>query len=351
MNAAGRRAPSRSHGAAVARDSPALVRSCGHKRLLFVGDSSLQEIMWELIFLTSCGSGRSQVKLSHRKGCIPISQDNLPVKACANQRCVALAENWTTAFASVKSEVGSNRITASASELWSNSSAKAHFRCFSMNACSQSGRAIFDGAQLPFHAEFLWTGSAGILQNGGGLRSSIRSVDWLKYFSEVIGRPEVPLFDAVIFTAGLHDTYRNRRFTNSEERVRAQAMQEYGDALASVLSRLADLAPVRLFLSMERRGAGRWAGPPLTELGSNLHPAVLHRANLELERKRAFGGNWTTVVDATQGVHALTEHCAVHNYNSTHIGYTDTTRCRAFAHCAGTLACSQTVRGGTVECQ
>ena len=75
------------------------------------------------------------------------------------------------------------------------------------------------------------------------------------------GRPKVPLFDAVIFTAGLHDTYRNRRFTNSDERVRAQAMQEYGDALASVLSRLADLAP-------------------------------------------------------------------------------DTTRCRAFAHCAGTLACS-----------
>ena len=349
MNATYRRAPSRRYNdAAVTRGLPPLVRSCTRKRLLFVGDSSLQELMWELIFLTSCRGDRLQDELSHRKGCLPIGQDNLPVKACANQRCLALAQNWTTA--SVKSPAHRNRTTVSASVLWSSSSAKAHFRCFSMNACSHSGRAIFEGAQLPFHAEFLWSGNAGILQNGGGLTSSIQSVDWLDYFSEVTGRDKAPLFDAVIFTAGLHDTYRNRKFTSSDGRVRAQAMQGYGDALADVLARLANLAPVRLFLSMEQRGAGRWAGPPLTELGSHLHPAVLHRANVELERRRAFGRKWTTVVDATQGVHALTEHCAVHKYNRTHIGYNDTTRCRAFAKCVGMLACSSTKGGATIKC-
>ena len=349
MNAACHCAPSRPHDAAVARSSPALVRSCTRKRLLFVGDSSLQELMWELIFLTSCGGDRLQDDLSHRKSCIPISQDNLPVKACANQRCVGLAQNWTIASASVKSKAHRSRTTASTSVLWSSSSAKAHFRCFSMNACSHSGRAIFEGAQLPFHAEFLWSGNAGVLQKGGGLSSSIRSVHWLEYFSEVTGRDKAPLFDAVIFTAGLHDSYR-RKFTSSDERVRAQAMQEYDDTLADVLARLASLAPVRLFLSMERRGAGRWARPPLSELGSSVHPAVLHRANVELERRRAFGGKWTTVVDATQGVHGLTEHCAVHKYNSTHIGYNDTTRCRAFANCVGMLACSHTEQGATVQC-
>ena len=159
MKDAYRRAPSRRYDdAAVARGSPPLVRSCTHKRLLFVGDSSLQELMWELIFLTSCGGDRLQDEPTRRKGCLPISQDNLPVKACANQRCLALAQNWTTA--SVKAPAHRNRTTVSALVLWSSSSAKAHFRCFSMNACSHSGRAIFEGAQLPFHAEFLWSGNA-----------------------------------------------------------------------------------------------------------------------------------------------------------------------------------------------
>ena len=256
-----RRAPSRRYDdPAVARGSPPLVRSCTHKRLLFVGDSSLQELMWELIFLTSCRGDRLQDELSHRKGCLPIGQDNLPVKACANQRCLALAQNWTTASASVKPPAHRNRTTASASVLWSSSSAKAHFRCFSMNACSHSGRAIFEGAQLPFRAEFLWSGNAGILQNGGGLRSSIQSVEWLEYFSEVTGRDKAPLFDAVIFTAGLHDTYRNRKFTSSDERVGAQAMEGYGDALADVLARLANLE--RLSASFSRwNNVAQAAGP------------------------------------------------------------------------------------------
>ena len=74
------------------------------------------------------------------------------------------------------------------------------------------------------------------------------------------GRDKAPLFDAVIFTAGLHDTYRNRKFTSSDERVGAQAMEGYGDALADVLARLANLE--RLSASFSRwNNVAQAAGP------------------------------------------------------------------------------------------
>ena len=70
---------------------PDRLAACGRKRLLFVGDSTMQELMWELIFLTSCGVKNESV---HGSACTPISRKNLPVHHCANRRCMALGQQW-----------------------------------------------------------------------------------------------------------------------------------------------------------------------------------------------------------------------------------------------------------------
>tara|TARA_B110001452_G_scaffold169050_1_gene141307 strand:- start:648 stop:1274 length:627 start_codon:yes stop_codon:yes gene_type:complete len=150
------------------QDVVALARSCSRKRLLFVGDSSVQELMWELMLRTSCIVGRGS--------CVPINPLNLPVGSCANPHCLELSQKWIES---------SHTLSGNRAYTLANSSAKANFRCFSMNACSPDGKAVFAAAHLPFDADFVWSGNAGILQNGGGLQNSFGSAGWLRYFANV----------------------------------------------------------------------------------------------------------------------------------------------------------------------
>ena len=118
--------------------------ACGRKRLLFVGDSTMQELMWELIFLTSCGVKSERV---NGTACTPISRDNLPVHHCANRRCMALGEQWANE---------TDRVNGSVYPPFD----KLHYRCFAMSACTPAG-AIFEAARLPFEADFVWSANAG----------------------------------------------------------------------------------------------------------------------------------------------------------------------------------------------
>jgi len=319
------------------QDVVALARSCSRKRLLFVGDSSVQELMWELMLRTSCIVGRGS--------CVPINPLNLPVGSCANPHCLELSQKWIES---------SHTLSGNRAYTLANSSAKANFRCFSMNACSPDGKAVFAAAHLPFDADFVWSGNAGILQNGGGLQNSFGSAGWLRYFANVTRSTMRHLrlpFDAVVFTSGLHDAYHNRYFTSSNATTRAEAVHRYADALAVALDSLVGLAPIRIFLSMTRRGGGRWAHTPLNDLGSRVHPATLQRVNAQVRNR--FGSGWKIAVDAAPQTRVMSEHCAEHVYNGTHIGYSHTANCTSFAVCVGMLACaggSLSACGPSIEC-
>ena len=57
----------------------ALSRSCSHKRLAFVGDSTMQEVMFTLMLEVICNGGNH--------ACAPLDSFTLPVQHCANTRC------------------------------------------------------------------------------------------------------------------------------------------------------------------------------------------------------------------------------------------------------------------------
>ena len=294
---------------------PDRLAACGRKRLLFVGDSTMQELMWELIFLTSCGVKNESV---HGSACTPISRKNLPVHHCANRRCMALGQQWAN-------ESGVN------SSVYPTFN-KLHYRCFAMSACTRAGLAIFDAAHLPFEADFLWSGNAGIVQNGGGLLSILQSSAWRDYYYDMA---RAAPYDAVVFTAGLHDVYYNPGLASEDMRVRSNATQAYADGLARMLALLAKLAPSRrFFLSMAHR-RGFWAKPPYKpafkglDIIARVNPAMVRQSNM-----------WTTLIDASPMEFAQRAHCAQFSYNSTHVGFISTTNCTVFAMCIGRLACA-----------
>ena len=140
-------------------------------------------------------------------------------------------------------------------------------------------------------------------------------------------------YDAVVFTAGLHDVYYNPAYASEDMRVRSNATQAYADGLARMLALLAKLATSRLFLSMARRGF--WAKPPYLpsfkglDIIARVNPAMVRQSNM-----------WTTLIDASPMEFAQRAHCAQFSYNSTHVGFISTTNCTVFAMCIGRLACA-----------
>lgn len=297
-------------GSRTSTDAPfdaQLARSCMRKRVLFVGDSTMQEVMWTLILLTSCSE--RQVG-----SCAPIDPRNLPVANCVNRRCALVGQKYTLEQHNEFDPIAK----------------KGEFRCFTMDACTRQGEAYFSAAHVPLFASFIWSGSGQILRNGGGLASSFGSREWLQYFYEVATVSVKEPFDAVLFTAGMHDVFNNHRFTHADADVRAKAWRAYAHHLDSALDRLGKLAPIRVFMTLSRRQLGRWAVPPLNDIDRTIHADVLRNNT-----------GWTTAIDAS-GM-STSEHCAVSTYNSTVIGLDHTANCTALARCVGRLLCGETV--------
>ncbi len=143
----------------------------------------------------------------------------------------------------------------------------------------------------------------------------------------------------MVFTAGLHDVYRNAAFSSDDDHVLSGATKAYADGLARMLALLAKLAPSRLFLSMERRSI--WAKPNLDfeglDIVARVNSAMVRQSNQFLHESDDLGANWTTAIDASPLVHALPAHCARFTYDSTHVGFSSTANCTVFATCIGRL--------------
>ena len=322
----------------------ALSRSCSHKRLAFVGDSTMQEVMFTLMLEVMCNGGNH--------ACAPLDPFTLPVQHCANTRCMTMARR--TMLQDMKKQLndtrGNHSSTALQFEALQN---KAASRCFSMSACDADGRSAMQAARMPFVADFIWSGNDGIISNGGGLaRSFGGGAHWHAYFVDVVHgtnasspmshahrNPSVSgthfPFDAVLFTSGLHDAFHNPQL-----RQRGPAydsvLATYSRNLALALHQLSALAPTRIFLSLARRPGSRWAHPPLREIGGTIHHDVLRNVSAELVRRGA-GGGWISAEEV--GSRAYGDHCGSAQYDGTGYGVGDTANCTALAQCVGRMLC------------
>ena len=302
----------------------ALSRLCSHKRLAFVGDSTMQEVMFTLMLDTTCKGG-------HR-ACTPLDPFKLPVQHCTNARCMTMARGTMI-----------HRVDALEN--------KAASRCFSMSACDADGRSAMQAARMTFIADFIWSGNDGIISNGGGLaRSFGGGAHWRAYFLDVVhgtnasgvrayrnlsaSASRFP-FDAVLFTAGLHDAYKNTQFRKRGPTYDA-ALAAYSRNLSNALHQLSALAPTRIFLSLAKRPGSRWEHPPLREIGGKIHHDVLHNVSADLVRRGADSG-WIIATEVASRANG--DHCGYAQYNDTAYGVGNTTNCTALAHCVGRLLC------------
>ena len=166
----------------------------------------------------------------------------------------------------------------------------------------------------------------------------MQSAAWREYYDEMA---RAAPYDAVVFTAGLHDVFHNAAFASEDELVLSGATKAYADGLARMLALLAKLAPSRLFLSMARRGT--WAKPhgdfEGLDIVARVNSAMVRQSNQLLARDESddLGANWTTAIDASPLVFALPAHCAHFAFNSTHVGFSSTANCTVFATCIGRL--------------
>ena len=316
----------------------ALSHLCAHKLLLFVGDSTMQEVMWTLMLdLGRCshdlhGGHHKREHVSRNRSCAALDPLNLPVRSCANARCMAMAHTSVAQMASSGAVL-----------------LKANSRCFSMSACDAAGRAMLHGARVPFHAEFVWSANEGIVTNGGGLSRSFRSASWRAYFADIArlnatssssaSRPHGDAarrfaFDAVIFTAGMHDTYKAPQFKVPGPAYKG-AVAAYARQLAVALHELSHLAPTRVFLSIVNRSSSRFSRFPLREIVTTVHPNVLRNVSAELVRRGE--GGWISALEAAPPGEG--DHCGNMLYDENMFGYASTANCTALAHCVGRLLC------------
>ena len=304
-----------------------VARMCQKKRLLFLGDSTMLELMWELIFSTSCDGRRSS-----ENNCSALSESSVP--QCANERCMRICKAHIGAVLKNDSQHGSTT-------QWQSHVTKCRYRCFAMSACRSKEGAAFVAAKIPFMADFVWAGSAEVILNGGGIASVMSSREWLDYLREVTGTAELHSgsgttlpagawkYDAVIVATGLHDLHERVTGRISVE----SALDEYRQHLSSFLQLLSPLAPNRVFLSINH------VIHPC-ELGFKKSvPLAVQSANAKLEfqqhRKHVDTG-WILAVDPLP---RKSTHCGRFMHNTSAYGYSTTAGCGELARCVARVLC------------
>jgi len=160
-----------------------------NKRVLFMGDSTLQEIVWRTLVLVN--------------GTQELGSTNIPITQCHNDDCIGLAKNQLE-------------------------KAKAHARCATISGedCL-SKLSVVKAAH--FDAEFLWSGGLNPTDNFGGLNEAIYNEQWRSMFEKAKSRGA---FDAVVFVSGNHDNVK----------------KNYEAALKDMLPMLEPLSEKRVFL-------------------------------------------------------------------------------------------------------
>jgi len=160
-----------------------------NKRVLFMGDSTMQEIVWRTLVLVNGTAGQKTT--------------NVPITQCHNDDCMERSGN------NLKS-------------------AKAHARCATVggDACMAQMSEV---QKKKFDLEFLWSGGLNPTDNFGGLNDAIYNEKWVNMLENAKARGP---FDAVIFSAGNHDNVN----------------KNYQTALNDVLPMIEPLSEKRVFL-------------------------------------------------------------------------------------------------------
>lgn len=164
-----------------------------NKRVFFMGDSTVQEILWRSLLLMNKTTESAWMKI--------------PVTECHNVDCLKLAKN--------KVKI-----------------AKAHARCGSnsLETC-QKELSVVEEAHFGF--DWVWSGGKNPTNNFGGLSHAIYDEEWLSMFHNATQSK----YDAMVFTSGNHDKFRD-----------ATEKAAYDKALDDILDMLEPLAPKGVFL-------------------------------------------------------------------------------------------------------
>eukprot|EP00747_Dinoflagellata_sp_TGD_P216909 gnl/TRDRNA2_/TRDRNA2_89382_c0_seq1.p1 gnl/TRDRNA2_/TRDRNA2_89382_c0~~gnl/TRDRNA2_/TRDRNA2_89382_c0_seq1.p1 ORF type:complete len:307 (-),score=23.10 gnl/TRDRNA2_/TRDRNA2_89382_c0_seq1:76-996(-) len=172
------------------------------KKLLFVGDSTLQELMWRAVMLLQ----QDKHNITHTN---LTGWTEVPTTECHSDECVRLCGQEA-------------------------STVKAKVRC-SSNTKKECQRRL-PNVRLQF--DFVWSGHNIPTQNGPpGLSSALSDKNWLSFFKNVV-HTRGP-FDAVVFTSGSNDFQGGKREENTKL---------YTEAFGRALPMLEPLATKRVFL-------------------------------------------------------------------------------------------------------
>lgn len=187
-----------------------------NKRVLFMGDSTIQEIMWRTLLLMN--------KTAESKWM------EIPVTQCHNVDCLKLAG---------KKQLGT---------------AKAHARCGSnsLEECQQQLSVVQDAH---FGFDWVWSGGKNPTNNFGGLSHCIYDEEWLSMFHNATQSSN---YDAVVFTSGNHDKFFD-----------AKTKAAYDKGLDDVLDMLEPLARKRVFLQTSDALGHKKAGSERTQFTVN----------------------------------------------------------------------------------
>jgi len=221
-----------------------------NKRVLFMGDSTMQEIVWRTLMLVN--------------GSTTLGSNKIPIAQCHNDDCMERSGN------NLKS-------------------AKAHGRCATIGR-DECLSEMSEVQKKKFDLEFLWSGGLNPTDNFGGLNEAIYDQKWVNMLEHAKARGP---FDAVVFTAGNHDKVK----------------RNYQNSLNDVLPMIEPLSEKRIFLQTSSGNAQEKEKQAINEKTiegrnwnmihrSEFHPAV-HCSHMRYENKKppSFVYKWAPGCD------------------------------------------------------